>query len=112
MPAVTNQPAPPQPAVPQPQIPVTTPEEVHEATAQAVASNIGKILGSDVPVEEVIPVTEESKPVSPEREQLHEMTNRIFLDKPGYEPSRSFLKKMWERLKKKNPDAVVTLKEE
>jgi hypothetical protein len=45
-------------------------------------------------------------------EQFHEAANRIFLDKPGYEPSRSFLKKMWERMKKKHPEAVVTLKED
>src|SRR5579872_2383508 len=104
MPASTNQPQAPQQQPAPPQIPVTTPQQVHQDAAQAVASNIGQILGSDVPVEEVIPVTEETKPISPEREQLHEMTNRIFLDKPGYEPSKSFLKKMWERLKKKNPD--------
>jgi len=112
MPASTDQPQVSQQQPAPQQIPVTTPQQVHQDTAQAVASNLGQILGSDIPVEEVIPVTEETKPISPEREQLHEMTNRIFLDKPGYEPSKSFLKKMWERLKKKNPDAVVTLKEE
>lgn len=111
MPALTSQPVAPQPQSAT-QIPVTTPEQMHQDAAQAVASNIGQILGSDVAASEVIPVTAESKPRSPEREQLHEMTNRIFLDKPGYEPSKSFLKKLWERMKKKNPDSIVTLKEE
>ena len=92
------------------QIPVTTPEAQHQQVADNIAGNLATVLGTDHPVAEVMPITADTP--SPQMDQFHEAANRIFLDKPGFEPSKSFLKKMWERMKKKHPDAQVTLKED
>ena len=92
-------------------IPITTPQQHHEAAASKIASSLGQVLGSDQPQPDAV-MAKSAEDKSPEMEQLQETVDRIFLNKPGYEPSKSFLEKMWERIKKKHPDSAVTLKED
>lgn len=85
------------------QIPVTTSQAVHQQAAYEISDELKKILGSDHPV---MPVNEETPLEIKSNEDLVE---RWVYNRPGTEPSRNFLKRLTDRVHKKNPDADVKL---
>ena len=126
MPEDTNQP-PPQPAPiaqvvhpapsaptpqPVPEIPITTPEKQHAAMLQGVQDQIRASTGETHEVAPITPDSSEEINVIEEHagDSINQFYERAVLGKPGFEPSKSFLKKVIERIKKKNPNAQVDLK--
>lgn len=89
--------------LPQNQMPVTTPRMIHQQTADDISEELKKVLGSD---HQVMPVNEETPLEIKSNEDLME---RLVYNRPGTEPSRSFLNRLVERVHKKNPDAQVKL---
>ena len=85
------------------QIPLTTPQAVHQQAAYEISEELKKVLGSDHPV---MPVNEETPLEIKSNEDLVE---RWVYNRPGTEPSKSFLKRLVARVSKKNPDADVKL---
>lgn len=83
---------------------ITTPQQVHQQTADQIQANLQQALGE---THQVIPTTSESEP---EGDDLGQFYDRALWGRPGAEPSKSFLKKLLGRIKKKHPDSDVRLK--
>lgn len=82
---------------------IQTPQAIHQQTVSNIADQLKAVYGTD---ENVMPVTAESQP---EGETLQDLEQRLLWNKPGNEPSKSFLRKIWERVIKKNPGAQIKL---
>ena len=85
---------------------MTTPQQAHQQAADQIQKDLKDVFGVD---HQVIPTTEET-PV--QGDNVGEAADRVIWNRPGYEPSRGFLKKLIEKLKKKNPGSKIVYKED
>jgi hypothetical protein len=82
----------------------TTPQVQHAQMLESVGHQVKQATGETHPVEVV---TEDSPhPLS----QVSEFYDRAVLGRPGVEPSKSFLKRLVDRVRKKHPEAEVSMK--
>ena len=84
---------------------IQTPQQIHQQTAGQIQNVLKQVYGEE---HQVIPTTAET-PL--ESDSLGDMADRIIWNRPGYEPSRGFLKKLVQRLQKKNPGMKIGYKE-
>ncbi len=89
----------------QPQGAVQTPAQAHQQAAGQIQDVLKQVYGED---HNVIPTTAET-PI--EGDPLGEMADRVIWNRPGHEPSKGFLKKLVEKMKKKNPGTTIQYKE-
>lgn len=88
---------------------VTSPTQDHQQMLQKVQNQLNQVSGESHQVE---PFTSdstmdvESGEVSP-GDSVGQFYERVILAKPGTEPSKSWLEKLKNRLKKKNPDTEI-----
>lgn len=82
---------------------IQTTDSVHRQTAAGISDQLRAVYGED---HDVVPAA--AKGVN---ESLGEELDRVIFNRPGYKPSKSFFKKLYERVQKKNPNAQVKLKD-
>lgn len=95
------------------QIPVSSPEQVHQQMLKQVQDQLTAATGQTVEVE---PVTADSTAEVTHAEDtpgdsLNQFYERVILNKPGFEPSKTFLGKLMDRMRKKYPNATIKFKE-
>lgn len=84
-------------------VPIQTPQVQHQQVTQNLSHQLTALYGEK---HNTMPVTSET-PV--EIKSNEDLIDRVIYNRPGTEPSKSFLKKVMARMKKKHPDADVTL---
>lgn len=84
---------------------IQTPQQIHQQTADQIQGVLKDVYGEE---HSVLPTTAET-PV--EGDSAGEFIDRVVYNRAGFEPSKGFLKKMVERLKKKNPGADIKYKD-
>ena len=96
---------------------VTTPAAMHQQMVQTIQSQLAQ--SKSTATHQAMPVTSDTHlniagthPAVPEIDEnpLIEYYERAILGKPGHEPSKTFLHKLIERVKRKHPNAEVRLK--
>lgn len=92
------------PSDPKNDVKLQTTDQIHQQTAANIQNQLKAVYGED---HEVVPTNEETD-VS---ETISEDLDRLIFNKPGYEPSKKFLSKVIDRVKKKNPNSQVKLKD-
>lgn len=83
-----------------------TTDDIQKQTGQNISDSLKQVFGEE---HQVIPTTAESEP---EGDSLKDFTSRMIYNRAGHEPSRSFLRKMWERVIKKHPNSQVKLEDD
>lgn len=82
---------------------IQTPLAIHQQAADDISANLKQVLeGED---HQVIPVTADSQVEI--GDNLNQKIERVIFNKPGHEPSKSFLEKLKERVGKK-PSYLAT----
>ncbi len=91
-------------------LPGVTPTQTHQQAGQAISDQLSTALGEQ---HQTIPTTAESDPGVDDNliNQVGEIKDRVVLGKPGHEPAKSWLKKLFKRQQEKNPDSDVKLEE-
>ena len=97
-------------ATTQDQIPITTTDQVQHQTVQNIKQQLKQMTGQDHQVQPVTAETPLDVQVEGEGDTVEHFVDRAVWGRPGQEPSKSFLKKMWEMMRKKHPDKEVKLK--
>lgn len=80
-----------------------TTDQFHQQAATNIQDQLKAVYGEE---HQVIPTNDET-PVSG---TIGEDLDRVIFNRPGYEPSKKFLGRLIDRVKKKNPNAQVKLK--
>jgi hypothetical protein len=106
-------------SIPAPATPVvTTPIVIHQQAVEEIRQHLAQAT-SQAASHQVMPVTAETplklqgvEQIDQELDEnpIQEYYERAILGKPGHEPSKTFLNKLLERVKKKHPQAEVKLK--
>lgn len=92
------------PDLPNTQSNLQTTDQVYQQTTTNISDQLTQAIGGS---HDIIPTTPESEP---EGDSLGEFKDRVVFNRPGKEPSRSFLRKFIERLTKKYPNSDIKLK--
>lgn len=80
-----------------PPLVVQTPPAIHQQAADDITDSLKQVLEGD---HQVMPVNEET-PVEV-GDSLNQKVDRLVFNRPGQEPSKSFLAKLKERMGKKS----------
>lgn len=92
---------------------VATPQQMHQDMLRQVQDQLKTSTGETAEVE---PVTADSSADVTHAEDtpgdsFNQFYERGFLARPGFEPSKTFLDKLLDRVRKKYPKAIIKLKE-
>ncbi len=80
-----------------PPILAQTPPAIHQQAADDIADSLKQVLEGD---HQVMPVNEDT--VVEIGDSLNQKVDRVIFNRPGQEPSKSFLAKLKERIGKKS----------
>ena len=92
-------------------IPIKTPQEDYKNTTTQIQDYLLQSTGEKHDVEPVTPdsTLEFDTPNIKEGDSIDQFYLRVVENKPGSEPAKSFLKRLLDRIKKKNPGKEVKL---